>query len=63
MDVNGPLDASGPFERTATATMKSRTYFTLYTSYILVNYNDLTATLLGIMVSKGESSPNGLDSG
>ena len=53
MDVNGPLDASGPFERTATATMKSRTYFTLYTSYILVNYNDLTATLLGIMVSKG----------
>ena len=33
--------------------MKSRTYFTLYTLYILVNYNDLTATSLEIIVSKG----------
>ena len=29
---------------------------------IWVNYNDLTTTSLEIMVSKGESSPNGLNS-
>ena len=31
--------------------------------YIWVNYNDLTATSLGIIVLMGESSPNGLGSG